>query len=255
MSYETIKFERKGPVGILTLNRPKCLNAINYQMCDEFNSFLRERFDDLETRVLVLTGAGRGFSAGLDIKDPEIMNPKEPLTPQVAYEKQRLFSEPIIRMRRIPQPIIGAVNGVAVGAGFSISMACDIRLAAPEARFQGTYINLGFGGADMGSSWLLPRAVGSGNAARYLLTGDFLEAEEALRIGFVQAIVDKEKLMDEAMKMAKNLAGKSPLGLRLTKEALDRNTGGMSLDDALRLEDRNQAMCIAQLSAQLHRGK
>ncbi|MFH1537360.1 MAG: enoyl-CoA hydratase-related protein [bacterium] len=255
MSYETIQFEQKGPVGIVTLNRPKCLNAINYRMCGEFTSFLRERFDDLETRVLVMTGAGRGFSSGLDIRDPEITNPKEPLTPKVAYEKQRLFSEPILLMRRIPQPVIGAINGVAVGAGFSIAMACDIRLAAPEAKFQGTYINLGFGGADMGSSWLLPRAVGNGNAARYLLTGDFLESDEALRIGFVQAIVDKEKLLDEAMKMAKNLAGKSPLGLRLTKEALDRNTGGMTLEDAIRLEDRNQAMCIAQISYQMRGGK
>jgi len=99
----------------------------------------------------------------------------------------------------------------------------------------------------MGASWLLPRAVGTGNAARYLLTGDFMNASEALRIGFLQAIHEPENLMDEAMAMARNMAGKSPLGLRVTKEALDRNTGGMSLEDAIRLEDRNQALTIMQV--------
>ena len=150
-------------------------------------------------------------------------------------------------MRRCPQPIIGAINGVACGAGFSFAMACDIRLAVPKAKFQATYINLGFGGADMGSSWLLPRIVGLGNAARYILTGDFLPAPEAHRIGLVQDLFEPEELVDEAVKMAKNLANKSPLGLRLTKEALDRNVSAAGLEDAIRFEDRNQAMCITQL--------
>ncbi|MBN2178552.1 MAG: enoyl-CoA hydratase/isomerase family protein [Deltaproteobacteria bacterium] len=245
MEYETIEFRREGPVGILTLNRPESLNAINFKMRDEFRHFLKERFDDLETRVIVMTGAGRAFSAGLDIRDPEIVN--RDYSPKSAYENQRLYSDFILFMRQCPQPIVGAINGVSVGAGFSIAIACDIRLATPKTRFQAAYINLGFGGADMGSSWLLPRTVGTGNAARYLLTGDFMDAQEALRIGFVQAVVEQEQLMKEAMAIAQNLATKSPLGLRLTKEALDRNTGGMSLEDAIRLEDRNQAMTIAQL--------
>lgn len=248
MGYETIEVEKKGPIELLTLNRPKCLNAINFTMRDEFRDYLKTKFDDLDTRVIVLTGAGKGFSAGLDIKDAAIMTPEGGYSPQTAYENQTLFSDFILYMRQIPQPIIGAINGVAVGAGFSISMACDIRLCVPEARFQGTYINLGFGGADMGSSWLFPRSVGNGNAARYLLTGDFLSAPEAHRMGFVQELIDKEQIVDEAMKMAKNLASKSPLGLRLTKEALNRNTGGLTLEDAIKLEDRNQAMTIAQLS-------
>lgn len=249
MQYETLEFKQEGAIGILTLNRPNSLNAINFKMRDEFRHFLKARFDDLETRVIVITGAGRGFSAGLDIRDPEIISPKEGYTPKSAYENQRLYSDFILFMRQCPQPIIGAINGVAVGAGFSIAMACDIRLAAPEAKFQAAYINLGFGGADMGSSWLLPRIAGTGNAARYLLTGDFMNAQEALRIGLVQEVVDKDRLMGAAMEIAKNMAGKSPLGLRLTKEALDRNTGGMSLEDAIRLEDRNQALTIVQLAS------
>lgn len=254
MEYTTIQFIREGPVGIITLNRPSCLNAVNFTMRDEYRHCLKERIDDLETRVLILTGAGKGFCAGLDIRDPAIMNPEKKYTPKSAYENQRLYSDMILFMRQCPQPIVGAIHGAAVGAGFSFAMACDIRIATPDARFQGAYINLGFGGADMGSSWLLPRSIGNGNAARYLLTGEFMHAPEAHRIGFVQAIVEKERLMDEALALARTMAGKSPLGLRLTKEALDRNTGGMSLEDAIRLEDRNQAMTIAQILSDSSKG-
>lgn len=244
---ETIQYQQRGPVGVLTLDRPRCLNAINFVMRDELHAWLDERARDLETRVLVLTGAGRGFSAGLDIKDPTITGGA--YTPKQAYEAQRTFSEMILKLRRLPQPIVGAINGVSIGAGFSIAMACDVRLAAPEAIFQAAYINLGFGGADMGSSWLLTRAVGAGNAARYLLTGDVLPAPEALRIGFVQGIVEGERLLAEALALAENMASKSPLGLRLTKEALDLAAGAMTLEEAVRLEDRNQAMCIAQIAS------
>jgi len=245
MDYETIRHEQEGPIAILTLQRPRCLNAINAAMRDELQSFLEARLTDFDTRVLVVTGAGRGFSAGLDIKDSALVSPDGGFTPKQAYQAQRSFSELILLMRRCPQPVIGAINGAAAGAGFSIAMACDIRVAAPEAKFQAAYINVGVGGADMGSSWLLPRAIGAGNAARYLMTGDFLAADEAHQIGFVQAIVSREQLLEEAMTLARTMAEKSPLGLRLTKEALDQNCSGVSLEEAIRLEDRNQALCIA----------
>jgi len=248
MDFEAIRWEKKGPIGVLTLHRPECLNAVNKTLRDEFHAFLTERLTDFDTRVIVLTGAGRGFCAGLDIKDQALVKPGG-LSPKSAYEAQRSFSELILLMRRCPQPIIGAINGVAVGAGFSFAMACDMRLAAPHVKFQAAYINLGVGGADMGSSWLLPRIIGTGNASRYLMTGEFLYAEEAHRIGFVQAVVEADALMTEATKLAKTLAGKSPLGLRVTKEALQCNTGGTGLEEAIRLEDRNQAMCIAQMTA------
>lgn len=250
MDYETIKYEQDGPIGILTLNRPERLNAINNTMRDELRAFLMERLTDLEVRVLVVTGEGRGFCSGLDMKESTINIPEGGYAPKTAYELQRYFSDIIFFMRRCPQPIVGAINGAAVGGGFSIALACDVRYASPEAKFSAAYINIGVGGADMGSSWLFPRAVGTANAARYMLTGENFGAEEALRMGMVQAVVEKEKLMEEAMGLARTMAGKSPLGLRLTKEALDRNTGGMSLEDAMRLEDRNQAMCIAQISTQ-----
>lgn len=249
MGYETLRHEQEGPVAILTLERPQCLNAVNHVMRDELRAFLDERMSDTGTRVIVLTGAGRGFCAGMDIKDPVLVNPGAGLAPRAAYEAQRSFSGLILAMRRCPQPIIGAINGVAVGAGFSFAMACDIRVGTPAARFQAAYINLGLGGADMGSSWLLPRAVGTANAARYLMTGDFLPADEALRIGLLQSVVDEPELIAQAKSLAARLAEKSPLGLRLTKEALDSNSGGKTLEDAIRLEDRNQAMCIAELAA------
>jgi enoyl-CoA hydratase len=253
MESETIIYETKGPVGILTLNRPECLNAANTAMSRELKNFFSERLEDLETRVLLLTGAGRGFCAGLDMKESTADVPPGGYHPKRAYERQRYFSDLILLMRQIPQPIIGAINGPAAGAGFSFALACDIRYAAPEAKFSAAYINIGVGGADLGSSWLFPRAVGIANAARYLMTGDLFSAEEALRIGMVQGVFGKDKLMEEAMKLAQAMAGKSPLGLRLTKEALDRNTGCATLEDAIRLEDRNQAMCISQLTA--FRGK
>jgi len=247
MEYKTILYKQEGPIGVLTLNRPERLNAINFDMRDDLKSFFTERCDDLETRVLVMTGAGRGFCAGLDIKDSNIVSPDGGLGPKRAYELQRGFSELTLLMRRCPQPIVGAINGAATGGGFSFALACDSRIAVPEAKFSAAYINIGAGGADMGSSWLFPRAVGTANASRWLMTGELFGAEEALRIGMVQAIIGKDTLMEEAMKLARVMAGKSPLGLRLTKEAIDRNTGGMSLEDAIRLEDRNQAMCIAQI--------
>ncbi|HUT52004.1 MAG TPA: enoyl-CoA hydratase/isomerase family protein [bacterium] len=249
MPYETIKFETEGPVGVLTMNRPERMNAMNYAMRDELRAFFMERLADTDCRVIVLTGAGKGFCSGLDLKDSAITKPENRYTPKLAYELQRRFSDVILFMRRCPQPIIGALNGAAVGAGFSVAMACDIRVAAPPAKFSAAYINIGTGGADMGSSWLFTRQVGTGNAARWLLTGDFFGADEALRIGFAQELVPADQLMDRALGLARNLAGKSPLGLRLTKEALDRNTGAMSLEDAIRLEDRNQALCISELAA------
>jgi len=249
METKTIKYEKDGPVGILTLTRPECLNAVNVTMSEELKLFLTERLDDIDTRVLIITGAGRGFCAGLDMKESTANIPPAGYPPKLAYERQRTFSELILLMRRIPQPIIAAINGAAAGAGLSFSLASDVRYAAAKAKFSAAYINIGVGGADMGSSWLFPRAVGTANAARYLLTGDLFDAQEALRIGMVQAIFDEEKLMDEAMNLAQTMASKSPLGLRLTKEAIDCNTAGTSLEEAIRLEDRNQAMCIAQLTA------
>ncbi len=250
MEFQTIQFRQDGPVGVLTLNRPECLNAVNHVMRDELRAFWTARMNDYKTRVIVVTGAGRGFCAGLDMKDPVLISPEHnTYTPKTSYEAQTLFSDIILFMRRCPQPVIGAINGAAAGAGFSFSLACDVRLAATSAKFSAAYINIGVGGADMGCSWLLPRLVGTGNAARYMMTGELIQSEEALRTGLVQSVHEQDTLMDQAMLLARTMVSKSPLGLRLTKEALDQNTSGVSLEEAIKLEDRNQAMCIAELRA------
>jgi enoyl-CoA hydratase len=251
-TWETLTFEREGPLGILTLNRPDRRNAINAKMREELRAFWRERQDDFETRVLIMTGAGPGFCSGVDLKESTALM-GQPMSPEKAYTLQCEYSETILLMRRVPQPILAAIRGAAVGAGFSLTLACDIRLAAPSAKFQATYINLGLGGADMSSSYFFPRQVGLSNAARYLYSGDFFGAEEALRMGLVSAVVPEEKLLEEAKKLAATLAGKSPLGLRLTKEALNQNSGPISLEEAIRLEDRNQALLIANLAQSLKR--
>jgi enoyl-CoA hydratase len=251
MEYETLKVAADGPVARVTLSRPDCLNAINFPLRNELFAYFTERMDDCETRVIVLTGEGRGFCSGLDMKDPAVTGADgEQLTPERAYRLQKSWSDLIHLMRRIPQPLIAAVNGAAAGAGLSLALACDIRLAAPEAKFSAAYINIGVGGADMGCSWLLPRLVGSGNASLFMMTGDLFSAEDAREMGLVQRIFHKDGVVGEAMELARKLSTKSPLGLRLTKEAIDRNVGGATLEDALKLEDRNQALCIAQLSLQ-----
>ncbi len=248
MGFNTIQYIEEGQIGILTLNRPDKLNAVNIEMRDELRVFFRDRLTEFNTKVIILTGAGRGFCSGLDMKEFAKIAPEGGFSPKQAYEFQK-HSDLILFMRRIPQPIIGAINGVALGAGFSLALACDVRIASSESKFSAAYINIGLGGADMGSSWLFPRAVGSANASRYLLTGDMFDAGEALRIGMVQSVVQPDKIMDEAMKLANTMAQKSPFGLQTTKDAINGSIGGMTLEDALRIEDRNQAMAIAQLAS------
>lgn len=255
MDFETIAYERRGAIGLLTLNRPDRLNAVNFAMSDELSRFWQERMQDDDCRVLVITGAGRGFCAGLDMKDSAAVADVARYEPGLAYRLQKSYSDIIQAMRRAPQPIVAAINGAAAGAGLSFALASDIRLAAPGAKMSAAYINIGVGGADLGSSWFLARMAGLGNAARWLYTGDVFLAEEAYRIGLVQELVPAGELMDNAMALAEKIASKSPLGLRLTKEALDRNAAGATLDEAIKMEDRNQSMCIAQMAHRARSGE
>jgi enoyl-CoA hydratase len=253
LTYQTITLELNGPVALVTLNRPEKLNAINALMQAEFTDCFARFAQDIETRVIVLTGAGRGFCAGLDLSDAALLLPEEGYGPDLAYKNQKRFSDMILLMRRCPQPIIAAVNGPAAGGGFSFAIASDVRLASPKAKFGAAYINIGVGGADMGSSWFFPRLVGLGNASRYLLTGDLFDAQRAYEMGLVQEIIPEDALVERALALAQVMASKSPLGLALTKEALNVNPAGASLEDAIKLEDRNQSLCIVQMAANLQK--
>jgi enoyl-CoA hydratase len=244
--YETIKFDIEGAVGTLTLNVPKKLNAHTKKMRQELLHFWRERQNDEKTcRVVIMTGAGRGFCSGSDIDEmDDEFRPFYKRDIEELYTFQDEIAEVILVMRRAPQPIIAAVRGYAAGGGFSFTMAADIRVADPSAKFVASYINIGLTAGDMGSSFFLPREVNLGFAAEYLLTGEVIDAETAQRIGFVNYVVPPEQLIPKAKELANKMITKSVLGLRMTKEAINQNIGSASLEAALYLENRNQVLCL-----------
>lgn len=250
MPFETIQFEVKDTIGLLTLNRPKTINALNKTMIDELEKVFDILDRDEDVRVLILTGAGeKGFCSGLDMKESAATLFES--SPEMIYRAQSRVARLYCRMRSIPQPVIAAVHGAASGAGFSFAMAADIRIITPKARFNAAYINIGLGGADLASSYFLPRQIGSGRANEFLYTGDFMSADEAVQLGFVTRVVPKENLLDSAFEMARRLTEKSPLGLKMTKEAINLNLSVASLEQAIQVENRNQAFMITALKSSL----
>ncbi|MBN2224488.1 MAG: enoyl-CoA hydratase/isomerase family protein [Deltaproteobacteria bacterium] len=246
MEYTTITFTTDGPIGLLTLNRPEKLNALNQPMIEELDHLLGMLSANRDIRVVILTGAGeKGFCSGLDMSEAAAQLFET--TPDVIYYYQTRTSLLFYKMRRIPQPIIAAVHGAAAGAGFSFAMAADVRVVTPKARFNAAYINIGLGGADLCSSFFLPKLIGTGRAYEFLLTGDFMSAEEAKELGFVSRIVEKEKLMETAREIADKMVSKNPVGIWMTKEAINLNLDGASLEQALHLENRNQAFMITAM--------
>lgn len=246
MKYETILYAEKDHIGLLTLNRPETLNALNQKMIEELDALLDALYRNDTVRVLIVTGSGeKGFCSGMDMQ--ESATKLFEASPQMIYTYQSLASRLFYKMRLIPQPVIAAVHGAASGAGFSFALASDVRLITPQARFNAAYINIGLGGADLASSYFLPKMIGSGRANEFLLTGDFMGAEEAIQLGFASRVVEKEVLIEAAFEVAAKMAGKNPLGLRMTKEAINQNLGVGSLEQALHLENRNQAFLIAAM--------
>lgn len=242
---EATTFEQRGPIGILTLNRPERLNAINHQMLIELREFFDARHRDYATRVIIVTGAGRGFCAGLDLKAGPEQGQWQPGVG--AVQDSMTFQEDIadlmVKMRNAPQPIIAAVNGPATGGGLSIAIASDMRIGTEHARFACSYLNLGLGGADVGSSYFLPKLVGASHAADMLYSGRIVDAAEAKEMGLLTRILPPEELLPAAVTMAEGIIRKaSPLGLRLTKQVLNETVNGIPLETALKLENRNQIL-------------
>lgn len=231
-------------VKLITLNRPECLNAISIKEARDLENALQELRFDNRCRVVILTGAGRGFCAGTDLKEMSEFT-KDPEATRNTWLLQKHMANIIELMRHIPQPIIAAVNGPAAGGGASFVMATDIRIASTNAKFINAHINVGMSGADMGSSFMLPRLIGVSKAAELIYTGRPVLAEEGERIGLFKKIVAPEELMDTALEYAKTLLGKSEMGLLLTKECLNAAMDGVSLDAQLHLENRSQTLCAA----------
>lgn len=238
---ERLRFSCEGRIGRLTLNRPDKYNAFDEEMVGELEALFSRLMYNEEVGVLIIDGGdAKGFCAGLDMQGygPAIFA----MRPVDAYNAQARMSRLMLAMRRIPQPIICCVHGAAAGIGFSMTMASDIRVLADNARFSAAYINIGLGGADMASSYFLPRLIGSGRANEYLLTGNWMSAEEAMSLGFASRLVPQEAMIPTATELATIMLSKNPLGIRMTKEAINANIDAGGLEACLQMEDRNQML-------------
>jgi enoyl-CoA hydratase/carnithine racemase len=224
MNYEAMNLERSGHIAILTLNRPEKLNALNRQLTRELHTALDEVAGEFpDTRVLIITGTGRGFCSGADVGDQaEALSGPQNRESQPQYT-EATFADSILTLGphipQLPQPVIAAVNGVAAGAGLSIALASDIRIASITARFSCIFVKRSLV-PDNGASYLLPTLAGMGVAAEMALTGRVYDAEWALRVGLVNMVVPADRLMEEAQSLAQEIASNPPLAVRATKQLL-----------------------------------
>ena len=240
---DPLLIERDGPVDRVTLNRPDRLNALNGEMVDALVTYFEGLYRNRDCRIVVLKANGRAFCAGLDMQPGEGPGSgMEATGPRRAWETQVRISDIYRAMRKCPQPIISLVQGPACGGGFSLALASDIRIAASNARMNAAYIRIGLTGCDMGSSYFLPRLVGASMAAEIIMTGRFISAEEALAMRLVSKVVPEEELGAAAAPLIEDMLNTAPMGLRLSKQALNMAIDAPSLENALAMEDRHQAL-------------
>jgi 2-(1,2-epoxy-1,2-dihydrophenyl)acetyl-CoA isomerase len=238
--FTALRLERAGAVATITLDRPEALNALTVTLKEELLAAFRSLAGDRTVRAVILTGAGRAFCAGQDLRER-----LEPGAPPLELELRERYN-PIIRaMRALDQPVVGAINGVAAGAGASIAFACDFRLAAEGASFVLAFGRIGLV-PDSGATWLLPRLVGAARAAEIALVGDPVSAVEAERIGLVRRVVPAADLPGAAHALAERLAGLAPRATALTKRLLER-TWTETLDEALEAEAEAQGIVGAAI--------
>ena len=212
MSYETILVDRKDHVTTVTLNRPKRLNALTLQLADELADALATEDRDDETRVIVITGAGRAFCSGADLApDPAPAAPRSSTAPGLA--------DALFLALQIEKPMIASINGVAVGGGCTMTLQCDIRIASEEARFQLPFTKLSIS-AELGSTYLLPRLIGMGKASELVLTSRMIDAREAGEIGLVNYVVPADDLLEKTTEMAASIAALPPKAVRMNKQGL-----------------------------------
>jgi 2-(1,2-epoxy-1,2-dihydrophenyl)acetyl-CoA isomerase len=240
MSYKCLIYDEKDGVATLTMNRPERLNALGDTLRDDLHHAIVRASDDPAIRAIVLTGAGRGFCSGGDVK---VMNENKergadrPLIDKVAPSRDRT----VLAMRDAPKPLIAAVNGPAAGAGMNIALACDIRIASSTARFGETFAKRGLH-VDWGGTYFLPRIVGMAKACELIFTGEIIDAEEALALGIVSKVVAPEELMPSVHELAQKIAAGPPIAIRLAKRALYRSQD-CDLRSALEFETYAQNIC------------
>jgi enoyl-CoA hydratase len=230
-------------VAVLTLNRPEKLNAMNVELVTELHAALGEVGADRACRAIVLTGAGRGFCAGLDLAGYGIAPDGEGRGPVgQGFATQQHIASLIPRMRSLHQPVIAAVNGPAAGGGLALALGSDVRIAAASARFNVAFVRIGLSGCDVGVSWLLPRLIGASRAWELMLTGRIIDSAEADRIGLVTRVVPDDALLDAALETAAAIAANSPWGVRMTKEVAWSQLEIGSLQAGIDLENRTQIL-------------
>ena len=241
MDHEHLDVRIDGGIARVTMNRPEKLNAMNPRLVAELNAFFGGLTARSEARVVILQGAGRAFCAGLDLAALSPSGARMGVSDML--EQQKGVRDIMLAMRRCPQPIIGVVQGAASGGGFALALACDIRLVTPDARMNAAFIRLGLSACDVGVSYFLPRMVGASVAAEYLLTGRFMDAQRAYATGLASRVAPMDELLAEADAMAADMLRATPLGLRLTKDALGFAIDAPSMEAVIAMEDRNQVLC------------
>ena len=230
-------------VTLVTLNRPDSLNAMNHELVAAVHGVLDEVDRDHSCRVVILTGAGRAFCAGLDLKGAGPAPGTDGIgRAQAGMRSQQHIASLYTHMRSVRKPIVAAVNGAAAGGGFAFALASDIRVAAESARFNVAFVKIGLSGCDVGVSYLLPRLIGASKAFELMLTGRFVGAEEAERIGLVSRVVPDGQVVDAALEIADQIVANSPFGVWMTKEVMWSNLEAGSMQAAIDLENRTQIL-------------
>jgi len=241
MTYESLIYEAKDGIATLTLNRPDRLNALGGTLRDDLFDAVTRSAADPEVRVVVVTGAGKGFCSGGDVKamgEAKAGQRERPLIEKIAPSRDRT----LLAMREAPQPIIAAVNGAAAGAGMNLALGCDIRIASTAAKFTQAFVKRGLH-PDWGGTYFLPRLVGTAKACEMIFTGDVIDAAEALRLGIVSRVVAPEELMPTAYELARRIAAGPPVAIRLAKRSIYANED-LDLRAALQNETMAQNICF-----------
>ena len=236
MEYNFLKIEHNNGVTVLTISAPKTLNALNSSILKELNDFI----DNLEptTRVLIITGDGeKSFVAGADISEMVHLNEAQ------GHEFGRLGAQVFRKIEVLPIPVIAAVNGFALGGGCELAMSCDIRICSANAKFGQPEVGLGIIPGFSGT-YRLPKLIGQGYAKEMIYTGKVIRADEALRIGLVNAVYEPEELMDKAMEMAQMMLKNAPVAIRLAKQSINEGYD-LDADDAIGLENKLFGQCFA----------
>jgi enoyl-CoA hydratase/carnithine racemase len=240
MTYKCLLIEVKDRIATLTLNRPERMNALGDTLREDLYDAVTKCAADPGVGVIVITGAGRGFCSGGDVKsmsDRDQSGQGTTTSEHLAPVRDRV----ILAMRDCPKPIIAAVNGAAAGAGMNLALACDLRIASATAKFSQAFVKRGLS-PDWGGSWFLPRVVGTAKACELIFTGETIDAAEALRLGIVNAVAAPEALMNEAYALARKIADGPPVALQLAKRAIYRNLES-DLRAGLEFETFAQGVC------------